>query len=190
MKSKFYFILILLIFSNINAQKREILAVIVNQKNDTIKTNIILTVNLFDNTLIKELSIIKDVKIIGSNGKKIKIPAKDIKRLNFTDLKEKKRSFTYDGKKQLQEIIYDGKIKAFYTYSANPYDGSTISHIDFYDENGDRVKTGPLKTSKSALKKVVKENPELIKIIDESKLTHEETIILVLTKYEEEYLNK
>jgi|GEM_PF-1036725 len=191
MKHKFYLLLTLFIFSFTNAQIREIPAVIINQNNDTIKTNILVAVNIFDKTLINELSIIKKIRFIDSIGNKNTIFAKEINKITFVDLKNKNRTFKFDGKNQLREIIYEGKIKVYYTYSANAYDGSIITKFDFYDENEEKVNVGPFNIFfKKALKKLVKENPELVKIIDESNLTYEETIILVLTKFETEYLNK
>ncbi|MEZ4786797.1 MAG: hypothetical protein R2790_02680 [Flavobacterium haoranii] len=120
-------------------------------------------------------------------GNKTNIPAKLIKKLTFTDFANRVRTFKYDGKKQLLEIIYDGKHKAFVTYAANPYDGSIVSYIDFYNTEGKRIKVGAFKTSKSALKKVVQTRPDLVKFIDESNLTHYEVIRHVLSELDKDF---
>ena len=52
------------------------------------------------------------------------------------------------------------------------------------------MKVGPFSTSAKALKKAVEEIPELVAIVDEKNLNHEEEIILVLSKYDNEYLKK
>lgn len=175
-------LLFLASIGSIQAQKKEIIAQIIMQNNDTINSKIIVDVNFFDQTMVNELSIIHKIKILDSNGKKIKLEAKEVKELKFTDLKNKKRTFKFDGKKQLREVIYEGKTKAYYEYSANLYDGSKIIHIEFYYENGERVKAGAFSSSKATLKKIVQDNETLLKFIDETKLTHEETIIYVLTQ--------
>lgn len=181
--------LLILLFSIItaNAQKREINAEIINFNNDTIKTIMMVRVNLFNNLMINELSFIKKITTIDTTGNKTNIPAKLIKKLTFADFANRVRTFKYDGKKQLLEIIYDGKHKAFVTYAANPYDGSIVSYIDFYNTEGKRIKVGAFKTSKSALKKVVQTRPDLVKFIDESNLTHYEVIRHVLSELDKDF---
>lgn len=183
--------IILFCFSSLGfSQTRDIPATLVTQNNDTVALNMVVEVNLFRTTMINELSIIKRVKYKDSLGKKRKIEAKDVKRLLFTDLEGKKRVFVYDGNKRLQQVIYEGITKAYRTYYANPYDGAVIGGIDIYDKNGKRVKVGPFSTSTKALKKAVEEIPELVAIIDEKIIDHEDEIILVLSKYDNEYLKK
>lgn len=190
MKQKFYLLLIFLVFSSAYSQKKEIPAIIISDKNDTIRVDMIVDINFFDHTLIRELSILKKIKYLDSKGDENKIFAKNVKKLIFEDLKGENRVFKFDGKNKLHEVIYEGIIKVYVVYFASSYDGSQVAHMNFYDQEGKRVKPGPFGNSKKALKKVVKEIPELVKLIDESTLTHKETIVFILTKYEEEYLRK
>lgn len=184
-------LIIMLCFCSLSySQRRDIPAILVTQNNDTLALNMVVEVNLFRQTMINELSIIKRVTYRNTLGKKRKIEAKDVKRLLFTDLEGTKRVFVYDGNNRLQQVIYEGITKAYKTYSANPYDGAVISGIDIYDKDGKRVKVGPFSTSAKALKKAVEEIPELVAIVDEKNLNHEEEIILVLSKYDNEYLKK
>lgn len=190
MKQNFYFLIIFLTYYSVYSQRKEIPAVIINDKNDTIRVDIKVDVNFFDQALIRELSILKKIKYLDSKGAENKIFAKNVKELIFEDLKGEHRIFKFDGKNKLHEVIYEGIIKVYVVYSANSYDGSQVAHMNFYDEKGKRIKPGVFGTSKTSLKKVVKEIPELVKLIDESTLTHKETIVFILTKYEKEYLTK
>ncbi|NJM78733.1 MAG: hypothetical protein HC854_02250 [Flavobacterium sp.] len=87
-------------------------------------------------------------------------------------------------------MIYDGAIKCFASYGSNPQDGAKIKYIDFFDENGKRIKVWPFGTSATALKKAIKYQPELLELIEKSELSHEETIKFILQKYETEYILK
>ena len=172
----FYFLIITIISF---AQKREIPAEIIMMNGDTIRTEIIVQVNMFNTDVINELSLINSVKLVHDFNKKTKIPAKEIKKLVFKD-KNTEKVFVNDGKK-LKEMIYENILKCYIYYMANSYDGSKIAQFEFYDENGKEVRN---------LKKAVKEKPELVELINNSKLSSYATIRFVLKKYEDDYLTK
>lgn len=184
---KYIILISFLTISSISfAQKKEILSEIITINNDTIKSKIIVVVHLFDNTLINELSVTKTVHVMNNQNIKNKISAKKIKKLTFIDFKNNERIFINDGNK-LKEVIYEGLIKCYITYSSNAYN-SILGSIDFYDETGKRVIVGPFSSSTDALKKAVKKDPELVTMIDKSELSHHKTIKLVLQKYDQVHL--
>lgn len=184
-------LLIVLFFCSLGfSQKRDIPATLVTQNNDTLNLNMVVAVNLFKPIMINELSLNRRITYRNSAGKKKKVEAKDVKSLLFTDLEGKNRVFVFNGENRLEQVIYEGITKAYYTYYANPYDGAVITGVDIYDKDGKRVKVGPFSTSIKALKKAVEEIPELVAIIDKDNLTFEEKAILVLSKYDNEYLKK
>jgi hypothetical protein len=169
------------------SQTREIPAEIIKVNGDTIKSNIRVEVNIFNKNLLNEQSITKAVKIVDVSGNKTKISAKDIKKLTFTDFNDSERIFVSDGK-SMREMIYENILKCYIYYTANPYDRSKVAQMEFYDEDGIRVKSPPFTTSTRTLKKAVKEKPELVEIIEKAPVVNNEIIRLVLKKYEDDYL--
>ena len=183
--------LILFCFSSLGfSQKREIPAVLISQNNDTLKLNMVVAVNFFNKKRIEETSISKRVTYRNSEGKKRKIEPEHVKKLIFTDLEGKERVFVYDGNFQLRQVIYEGITKAYYVFFMDPREGVVHTSVIIYDANGERVKEGLFSTTKNALKKAVNEIPELVAIVDSESLTLEEKIILVLSKYDKQYLKK
>ena len=85
-------------------------------------------------------------------------------------------------------MIYENILKCYIYYTANPYDGSKVVQMEFYDEDGKRVTSPPFTTSTRTLKKAVKEKPELVEIIEKAPVVNNEIIRLVLKKYEDDYL--
>lgn len=178
---KFIYTFSFLIISLISfAQNREIPAEIILIDGDTIYTKISVNVNLFNNDFINELSIINSVKLVQDINGKTKILAKEIKKITFTDFKNSQRVFVAENKK-LREMIYENIVKCYVSYTANLYDGSKVAQFEFYDEDGKKVRN---------LKKAVKEKPEILEIIKNSKELNYETIRYILKKYEDDYLIK
>ncbi|OCB77974.1 hypothetical protein [Flavobacterium crassostreae] len=178
---KFIYTFSFLIISIISfAQKRDIPAEIILIDGDTINTEISVGVNLFNKDFINELSIIKSVKLVHDINGKTKILAKEIKKISFTDFKNSQRVFVADNKK-LREMIYENIVKCYIYYMANPYDGSKVAQFEFYDEDGKKARN---------LKKAVKEKPEILDIIKNSKELNYATIQFILKKYEDDYLIK
>ena len=180
---------ILLSISACFAQKQEIPAKIITITNDTIVANIQVDTNLFYDDIMYFGRLSKGVKYFDSANKKIKLPANQIKRMEFKDLKRKPRIFINDGN-ILKELVYQNIVKCLVTYTANSSQGTDNSSIDFYDENNEKVKSPPFTTSTYTLKKLVKQDPELLKLIDSSNLHFYELVKLVLKKYEDKYLVK
>ena len=150
----------------------------------------VVAVNFFNKKRIEETSITKRITYRNSDQKKRKIEAEHVKKLLFTDLEGKPRVFVYNGIDQLRQVLYEGITKAYIVYYMYPQEGVVHKYYDIYDENGEKVKFGMYSSGKKELKKTVKEIPELVAIIDDANLTYEEKILLVLSKYDKEYLNR
>lgn len=180
-------VILLLSFATIVNAQTEIPAEIITANNDTVKTKIVVKVDMFNKNSLYLASLVRKVITVNSSGTKTMLSPKSIKQLKFTDFQKSERVFKNNGDK-LREVLHEGVLKAYLDYFVGQY-GLPNSNIDFYDETGKRVKIGPLTTPIRVLKKLVKEKPELIAIIDSDNLSFENKVKIVLQKYEAEYLN-
>ncbi|MGU3376359.1 hypothetical protein [Chryseobacterium sp. M5A1_1a] len=172
------------------AQKSEIESKITFNNDQVLNAKIPFITNLFDGNQIDEITLAdKNIKIL-ENGKKIKYPSSEIKKIEFTDLKNKPRVFVYfpkESSKTLVEELYNGdKIKWFRSYHRHGYDGSTLSTDVLY--KGDvRQVLSILTNNRKRLKTLMADKPELeplIENINYNKL-NDEDLINVLKKYDE-----
>lgn len=178
--------LLLFLFLGINtyAQSTYLDSKIITSSNDTIKTKIQVSVNLFDKTLINEVSFYRTVKLVDKNYKKSeKIKAKDIKKIEFFDPKGEKRYYVNDNK-QLKRLIYEGKLTWYRSLSYDSYNNVMQHHDYLIDKENKKYNLGLFNNKKKQLKEAVKSKPNLIKQIDEEATIDETVILKVLKEFE------
>ena len=146
-------------------------------------------VNLFWSDLIDESSIAyKTIQLIDKNGEISKTPSINFNKIEFIDLKNKKRVFIrmpeYDG---LVELIYAGKIKWVRYYYPHGYDRSTQQADHFYKEGFKMVGLGLFSNSRKKLKELMYDRPDLFQLIEQINYNRlkDEQLIEVLKKYDE-----
>ena len=154
-----------------------------------INTKIRFKVNLFWSDLIDESSIAyKTIQLIDKNGEISKTPSINFNKIEFIDLKNKKRVFIrmpeYDG---LVELIYAGKIKWVRYYYPHGYDRSTQQADHFYKEGFKMVGLGLFSNSRKKLKELMYDRPDLFQLIEQINYNRlkDEQLIEVLKKYDE-----
>lgn len=172
------------------AQKSEIDSKITFSDNHVLITKILFSTNLFDGKQIDEITLAdKNIRIL-QNGKKIKYPASEIKRIDFTDLKNKPRVFIYfplESTKSLVELVYDGKkVKWIRAYHRHGFDGSTLRSDVLY--KGDlRQPMNLFVNNRKRLKALMSDRAELEPLIEKinyDKL-NDEDLLNILKKYDE-----
>lgn len=173
-----------------SAQKSEIDSKITFNNDQVLNAKIPFITNLFDGNQIDEITLAdKTIKIL-EDGKKVKYPASEIKKIEFTDLKNKPRIFVYfpaESSKTLIEELYNGnKIKWFRSYQRHGYDGSTLSTDILYKGNIRQV-LNILTNNRKRLKVLMADKPELEPLIENINYNRlkEEDLINVLKKYDE-----
>ena len=160
---------------SINAQEF-LQAKIVKKDNDTIYTKIQIPFNPTNPKLFT----------FNTLNEKIKINVSDIKELTITDLSSNSQLFIAEGK-FLSKIIFKGNIIKWYrTYVRNAYDGSIMENDYMVNENNEKFKFGLFNNKREKLKEItfLHSTPELIKLIENMKMT-DENILMILKKYEE-----
>ena len=154
-----------------------------------LNTKIRFHVNLFQENLIDEQSLIGKKIITGDEDiKDVKYLSSDIQKIEFTDLKGQPRIFINDPKYNGKvEILYDGKIKWYRTFYRNGYDHSTQLVDSFQKEGQKRVTLNIFKNNKKLLKELFADKPELIPEIDLINYNRlkKEDLIKILRKYDE-----
>ncbi|MDQ0782836.1 hypothetical protein [Chryseobacterium sp. W4I1] len=172
------------------AQKSDIQSTITFNDDHVLNAKIPFITNLFDGNQIDEITLAdKNIKIL-EDGKKIKYSAAEIKKIEFTDLKNKPRVFVYfpaESSKTLVEELYNGnKIKWFRSYHRHGFDGSTLVTDVLYKGNV-RQAMSILINNRKKIKALMADKPALeplIENINYNKL-REEDLIDVLKKYDE-----
>lgn len=182
--------LFLFVYSLSFAQKSDIESKITFIDNRIVNAKIPFRTNLFESDQIDEITLSdKKVKIL-EDGKMVKYPAPEIQKIEFTDLKNKPRTFIYfpsESTKTLVELVYDGKkIKWVKAYRRHGYDGSTlVSDVLF---KGDiRQPLNILVNNRKKLKRLMVEKPELEPLIENINYNRlkEQDLIDLLKKYDE-----
>ncbi len=113
---RFYLVLLSsLVFSFAFGQKT-VNARIITLDNDTLRTRVKVTTNMFDPTLIYGSSFTTKIKTIAEDGKKGNIEASIVKELTFDDFNGKRRVFVNNSqdKKSLNEHMFNGKVLDWY----------------------------------------------------------------------------
>lgn len=188
MRKEIRFAIILLFFINSSySSSKTFMSEIITSNNDTLNVYFVVKTNPFYKKILYYNSFAKKIEYFDSSKKLIKINAKDVKKLTFLDLDNKKRIFVNDGK-ILKEVIYENILKFYIKYHLNYRDGTDILETEVYNEEGQRIYTPPFHTSNYTLKKVAKEKPELVELIENSKLSLFELANLVMKRYEDEHL--
>lgn len=172
------------------AQKENIDAKITFKDGTEKSSKIKFRVNMVWNDLIDESSVaFKNVLIMDQNNEFVKVPSSTIQKIEFTDLKNKKRVFvSHLEYKYLVEMIFDGKkIMWIRDYDIHGYDGSTQQTDFFHKGNMKRIALGIFTNNRKKLKELTNDRPDLIPLIEKinyDKLKDED-LIQVLLKYEE-----
>ncbi|MCY0977093.1 hypothetical protein PGH12_08035 [Chryseobacterium wangxinyae] len=184
-KISFLFILVSIICLG---QKSDIDSKITMTNGKIIETKIPFRVNMFSRDLINELSVTDKYVVVFQNGEKIKYLSSAIQRLEFTDLKNRNRTFVHapDFQDVLVELLHDGKIKWYRSYFANGYDGS-VQLSDFLVKNGTIQKLGLFVNNRKRLKALMSDKPELEPLIEKinyDKLSDQD-LLNILKRYDE-----
>lgn len=178
--------LLLLLFLGINtyAQSTYLDSKIITVNNDTIKSKIQVSVNLFDKTLINEVSFYRTVKLVNDTYKKSeKIKAKDIKKIEFFDPKGEKRYYVNDNK-QLKRLLYEGKLTWYRGLGYDSYNNIMQHHDYLIDKENNKYNLGLFNNKKKQLKEAVKSKPDLVKQIEDENQIDETVILKVLREFE------
>jgi hypothetical protein len=171
-------------------QKSEIDSKITFNNDQVLNAKIPFITNLFDENQIDEITLADKNIIILENGKKNKHLASEVKKIEFTDLKNKPRTFVYfpaESSKTLIEELYNGnKIKWFRIYQRHGYDRSTIN-TDVLYKGDTRQVLSIFTNNRKKLKALMADKPELEPLIENlnyNKLKDGD-LINVLKKYDE-----
>ncbi|MBK7959717.1 MAG: hypothetical protein IPK03_17535 [Bacteroidetes bacterium] len=108
---------------------------IITKNNDTINSKLKVKTTWLRPDEIDIGGIIDGLIYKNSQGKKMKISTNYIKRLRITDLQNNERIFYNDGTKTLNELMYQGKIRWYRTFSTSTYDGHLIIYDCFENEH-------------------------------------------------------
>jgi hypothetical protein len=197
---KYYLLVVFIIlFSDIYSQKHLDVILLLKDSNDCLEEKMIVPMYRYDTNTINEPSFLNTVKIVNNDKKDFLnedwIKAKNINFLKFTDYSGKIRVFVtrnYDKRikiidsvnYQLYEILFDGKISWYRTFSNHPVDQSK-SYVDFFVKQGKRKATivNIFTTYQRKLLKLTMERPDLIPEIEKCK--SEQDIIEILEQYNE-----
>ncbi|ASE62409.1 hypothetical protein H3Z85_02640 [Chryseobacterium indologenes] len=183
-------VLFLFIYAVSFAQRSDIKSKILFNDNRIVEAEIPFRTNLFESDLIDEIAVAdRKIKIL-ENGKTIKYPASEIQKIEFTDLKNKPRTFIYfpaESSKTLVELLYDGqKIKWVRAYRRHGYDGSTLTS-DVLFKGDIRQPLNLFVNNRKKLKELMADKPELEPLIENINYNRlkDEDLINLLKKYDE-----
>ncbi len=175
-----------LIFFNLTSAQKIVDIEIITKYNDTINSKLKVRTHLLTPDVIDIGGIIDGLIYKNSQGKKMRISPINIRRLRFTDLQNKERIFYNDGTKTLNELMYQGKIRWYRTFSTSTYDGHLIIYDCFENEHYERACGSFNLGIKAKLKEITRRSrPDLEDFIDRMKMEHD-IIIFILKKYDEE----
>jgi hypothetical protein len=163
-------------------------AVIIKSDNDTIKSKMKVSTNIFYKNLIDEKSFYRVLLLLDENDKKKeKIKAIEVKKLLFTDFEGKQRIYVSVGK-TLGQLMFDGKkIKWIRDILVNAYDGS-VSYSDYLvDKSGEEYRfNGLFLNPRKRLIEATKSKPELATLITDTDRFSDENVLNILQKYDEQ----
>lgn len=113
---RIYLSLLLSLVFSISFSQKTVDAKIITFDNDTLRTKVKITTNMFDPSLIYGSSFTPKIKTVDSDGKKVTMEATTIKELSFNDFNGKKRVFVNnsENKKSLNEHLFNGKVLDWY----------------------------------------------------------------------------
>lgn len=139
---------------NINAQKKAFVeGFFINKKNDTIKTKFYVRTNLYDDKFVSLDSFYRRVRY-SNNEQLIEISTKDIKYIEFIDLKNNKVILTSHDKESILNDDYDlyvkvieGKISWYQGISWDSYNGLDLDSFFFRNDINVIYKAGFLDVS-------------------------------------------
>jgi hypothetical protein len=157
---------------------------LIKMNDEVIHSRMRVFTNLFNRKLIDDVSFYKAAVLVDEKGKKKeKIKAKEIKSLSFTNFNDIPMKYVNDGT-QLKILVYDGKIKWFKRINRNIMDGS-ISYFDYLvNEEGKVFNLGLFNHRKNKLNEALKNNPKLIKEIEDTRMDDLD-LLGVLERYDE-----
>lgn len=164
--------------------QREFPAEIRLKSGDTLMGMLFVKTNVFNKDLLEITSFNEKLKFYDEDGAKLKIKARDINELIFMGPDSKKRNFVKIGQfKTLVEAIYSNKVKWYKFYYLNSYMERTVN--EFFDEEGNNYSaTIVVNNLRKKLKKLVKNDPEIVKFIDQNNMGTE-NILRIIKMYEE-----
>lgn len=169
---KFYLVLLSsLVFSFAFGQKT-VNARIITLDNDTLRTRVKVTTNMFDPTLIYGSSFTTKIKTITEDDKKVNIEASTVKELSFDDFNGKRRVFVNNSqdKKSLNEHMFNGKVLDWYRGYTASTGGETGFDFLFNKITNSGIAVGYFTgIPKKKLKEFLGDEPEMENFIEETK---------------------
>jgi len=145
---------------------------IITLDNDTLRTRVKVTTNMFDPTLIYGSSFTTKIKTITDDDKKVNIEASTVKELSFDDFNGKRRVFVNNSqdKKSLNEHIFNGKVLDWYRAYTASTGGETGSDFLINKVTNKGLGVGYFTgIPKKKLKEFLGDEPEMETFIEETK---------------------
>lgn len=169
---RFYLSLLSSLIFTLSFSQKTVNARIITFENDTLRTRVKVTTNMFDPTLIYGSSFTTKIKTLTEDNKKANVEASTVKELSFDDFNGKRRVFINNSqdKKSLNELLYNGKVLDWY----RGYTASTGGETGFDFLINKITNTGiPVGyftgIPKKKLKEFLGDEPEMDTFIEETK---------------------
>lgn len=145
--------------------------------------------NLFNNQMIEEASFYKKVRIIDpKSSKPTTYNAKNIARLEFTDLQNEARVYVNDHK-QLKRLIYEGALTWYRSMQPHATNGN-MQHFNYLvNQEGKEFKLGLFNNRKKQLLMAVAGHKELEELVENTPFD-ELNLMEVLKTYDLSVNNK
>lgn len=160
-----------LVFSFTFGQKT-VNARIITLDNDTLRTRVKVTTNMFDPTLIYGSSFTTKIKSITEDNKKVNIEASTVKEISFEDFSGKRRVFVNNSqdKKSLNEHLFNGKVLDWYRGYTASSGGETGVDFLFNKTTNTGIQIGYFTgIPKKKLQEFLKDEPGMESFIEETK---------------------
>lgn len=164
-------------------QEKKVYAQIIFKNGDTLKTYIKVKIPFYESDGLSEVSLNTKVTAIEGDNK-IKYNAEDIQSLRIIDFYFRDRLFVSQHK-QLEELMFDGKIKWYRSYYKGVKDDVIRSHdYLFHQEMKILANLGMLNNRRKKLKEITIAKPDLATFIDTMEID-DASILKLLKKFEE-----
>ncbi|WP_333854041.1 hypothetical protein [Epilithonimonas sp.] len=169
---RFYLSLLSSLLFSLSFAQKTVNARIITLDNDTLRTRVKVTTNMFDPTLIYGSSFTTKIKTITDDDKKVNIEASTVKELSFDDFNGKRRVFVNNSqdKKSLNEHIFNGKVLDWYRAYTASTGGETGSDFLINKVTNKGLGVGYFTgIPKKKLKEFLGDEPEMETFIEETK---------------------
>lgn len=170
--------------TDLMGQNTQLRAQLILVSGDTLEGNLIVTKNIFKETLIKETSFNQQLRFINGLNEILRYNWKDVARVAVLDLEGNERVFVQkSGYPRLLEVIYINKVSWYKNFY--PSNSSQDVSYEIYDENGKRYSIGIFGSKKNKLESLCNGKDQIISFIRNNPMT-DDNILQVLMMYEKE----